>query len=99
MYVIQLLDIVRVKGKHEPVKIYEVIASGHISQEKKLELDEYDKAHTLYMEAEFKKAKMIFLELFAKYEKHLYNLYAQRCDQLLDSNLENFDGVFEFTSK
>jgi len=98
-YVTQLLDIVRVKGKHEPVKIYEVLATGEANDEKLLELNEYDKAHTLYVEASFTKAHTIFEELYKKYDKFLYKLYATRCEELLEKEIENFDGVFEFTTK
>jgi len=98
-YVTQLLDIVRVKGKHEPVKIYEVLSTGTPTKEKQLEIDRYNEAHDLYAKAEFIKAKQLFTELSKKYNKYLYELYIQRCEQLLESDVENFDGVFEFTTK
>ena len=98
-YVIQLLDIVRVKGKHEPVKIYEVEASGPVSASKADELALYDKAHELYMQAKFDDAKKIFDELYKLYSKYLYNMYSLRCEELRNKNIQEFDGVFEFTSK
>ena len=98
-YVTQLLDIVRVKGKHEPVKIYEVLSNGDANNKKLIELNEYDKAHSLYVEASFNKAHTIFEELYKKYDKYLYKLYATRCEELLDKDIKDFDGVFEFTTK
>jgi len=98
-YVTQLLDIVRVKGKHEPVKIYEVLSTGKANEEKLLELNDYDKAHTLYVEASFTKAHTSFEELYKKYDKYLYKLYATRCKELLNKDIKDFDGVFEFTTK
>jgi adenylate cyclase len=98
-YVIQLLDIVRVKGKLEPVKIYEVLEAGDISEGKKLEIDSYNEAHDLYMQSKFEQAKEAFSLLYGKYEKYLYKLYLQRCKQLIDKKIDDFDGVFEFTTK
>ena len=98
-YVIQLLDIVNVKGKHEAVKIYEVLAVGEVSKEKENELSMYEKAHTLYMQAEFMQAKTLFEKLFNKYEKYIYTLYAQRCMHLITEDIKNFDGIFEFKTK
>ena len=98
-YVTQLLDVVRVKGKYEPVKIYEVISTGTAYATKQEELDEYTTAHSLYINGNFKKAQKMFNELFTTYEKYLYSLYASRCEQLLVQDITNFDGVFEFTIK
>jgi adenylate cyclase len=98
-YVIQLLDRVRVKGKHEPVKIYEVQSLGSASTEKLEELKQYDEAHELYLNARFLESQEMFGILYEKYEKYLYLMYSQRCSELIDKNIEEFDGVFEFTSK
>jgi adenylate cyclase len=98
-YVLQLLDIVRVKGKHEPVKIYEVLSQGEVTQEKNKELQSYNEAHQFYMQANFREALKRFETLCTEYDKYLYSLYALRCKELLDKKIENFNGVFEFTTK
>ncbi len=98
-YIIQLLDIVKVKGKHEPVKIYEVLSEGIASVEKEIELKSYNDAHKLYLEAEFDKAKTLFTQLYKKYNKFLYKLYAERCEHLLLRGVKEFDGIFEYTTK
>ena len=98
-YTIQLLDIVQVKGKNEPIKIYEVLAIDNPSETKKHELELYYKAHNLYLKASFSIAREKFEYLHNKYKKYLYKLYLQRCEELKTKNIQNFDGVFRFTTK
>ncbi|MCW8894737.1 adenylate/guanylate cyclase domain-containing protein [Sulfurimonas sp.] len=98
-YVVQLLDIVRVKGKNKPIKIYEVLSIGMPTQEKQLELQKYNEAYDLYTNAKFREAYETFKKLYEVYKKPLYEMYAKRCENLLDIGLKNFDGVFEFTTK
>jgi len=98
-YVFQLLDIVKVKGKHEPVKIYEVLSQGVASKSKTRELEKYYLAHDLYVKADFHQAIKLFHELSLEYKKYLYELYITRCEHLLSINIKEFDGVFKFTTK
>jgi len=98
-YVIQLLDIVKVKGKSEPIKIYEVIKQGGISKEQKQELNKYINAHELYMKGDFQNAFKLFQILQKKYPKYLYQLYMERCLHLQEIKPKTFDGVFAFTTK
>lgn len=98
-YVIQLLDIVRVKGKREPVKIYEVLSLGKATKAKEEELVLYEKAHTLYMNAEFLRASRLFNDLYERYGKFLYEMYRKRCKHMLEENIDEFDGIYEFTTK
>ncbi|MFA6195876.1 MAG: adenylate/guanylate cyclase domain-containing protein [Sulfurimonas sp.] len=98
-YVMQLLDRVRVKGKAEPVEIYEVLSLGKANEQKQRELEVYYEAHDLYLKAEFKKSKEIFDTLYETYKKPLYELYSERCTHLLEENILEFDGVFEFKTK
>ncbi len=98
-YVIQLLDIVIVKGKHEPIKIYEVLSSGEVDKEKKIELQKYNDAHQMYLAANFTDAITLFQELYKKYNKPLYSLYTQRCQTLEKKHIKDFDGVYTYTTK
>ena len=98
-YVMQLLDIVKVKGKKEPVKIYEILVHGEADDDKRLELEEYNRAHELYVSSDFKEAIGIFQKLYKIYKKPLYEIYLQRCEHLIEIGITDFDGVFEFTTK
>ena len=51
------------------------------------------------MNAKFVKAKEIFDEMHEKYSKYLYKLYSEKCEHLLQEDISEFDGVFEFTTK
>lgn len=98
-YTFMLLDIVIVKGKNKPVKIYEVLSKGLPSDEIKEELRRYQDAHSLYMEANFEQAQKAFEELYTEFGKYLYDLYAKRCERLKEEKIEHFDGVYRFTTK
>lgn len=98
-YIIRDLDLVQVKGKEQPVKIFEVIDFGHAEGELKAELDPYEKALALYRASEFNQALDIFSSLEEKYVKTVYTLYKERCEHFIEVPPESFDGVFRFTSK
>lgn len=98
-YIIRDLDLVQVKGKEQPVKIYEVIDFGYAEGELKVELDTYAEALALYRASEFNQALDIFSSLEEKYAKTVYTLYKERCEHFIEVPPENFDGVFRFTTK
>ena len=98
-YVIRDLDRVRVKGKHEPVAIFEVLDFGEPEGEIKAELGQYDEALAAYRGSDFAQALKQFKALNDKNPCHLYELYIERCEHLIENPPEDFDGVFTFTTK
>ncbi len=98
-YVIRDLDLVQVKGKDEPVQIFEVIDFGQPTGELKAELESYDQALHLYRSSQFKEALEAFKKLNETYPKTMYTLYCDRCEHFIERPPENFDGVFRFTTK
>jgi adenylate cyclase len=98
-YVIRELDIVRVKGKTEPIRIYEVIDAGTATQEVKKELLEFHIALELYRNAKFEDAAIRFQFLYEHSDNSFYSLYIERCNHLIELNLDHFDGVYEFHEK
>lgn len=99
-YIFRFLDSVKVKGKTEPVGIWQVIDYADDNNELQDELKEYDKAINLYKNADFKSAKEIFARLKnSSKDNHIYSLYEKRCDEYMLNPPENFDGVYEHTTK
>lgn len=97
-----LIDMVRVKGKNEPVKIYAPIADMTDEDiEYKWQLvTQCAQGFELYHHREFEKAKVLFNQLpddpFATFKA----IYLERCDAyLLEPPADDWDGVFTLTSK
>lgn len=77
------LDIVRVKGKNEPIRIYELRKEDYNKR--------WDKAILLYREQRFNEAKSIFEKIGDEASK----VYIERCKELSKEKLpNNWDGVF-----
>jgi adenylate cyclase len=101
-YVIRDLDLVRVKGKTEPVEIFEVLDFNQAEGRIKDELDSYHKALYLYRGGNFKEALAIFEDINSwedKRNKNIYNIYIERCRHYIEEPPVNFDGVFTHTTK
>ena len=101
-FVFKELDKVRVKGKNEPITIYEPI--GHkndISKQTVAELARYKQALRYYRNQDWDKAEMEFFNLSRSYpECGLYTLYLDRISLFRNHPPdENWDGVFTHTSK
>ncbi len=98
-YVIRELDLVRVKGKNEPVEIYEVLDTGAPTPEFAAEYERYKAALAAYRSSRFEEALRVFKGLFTETNTYLYEVYIERCEHFIENPPENFDGVFTFTTK
>ena len=96
------LDMIRVVGINEPVRIYEVVGiASEASDELKERLSLFDRALTFFEEKNWKDARSTFnrvIELAPDDGPSL--LYLRRCRQFLDFMPDpNWDGIFDFTEK
>lgn len=101
-YLYMKLDRVRVKGKNEPVTIYQPVALlSEVSSDEEIEIDEYDKALKFYYKQEWGKAKSKFTLLKESYsQKKIYEIYLERIDSYISQPPpENWDGVYTHTTK
>ncbi|WP_375724085.1 adenylate/guanylate cyclase domain-containing protein [Arcobacter sp. KX21116] len=101
-YIFRFLDLVTVKGKIEPVEIWQVYGKGQAQGAQKEELEKHHEAIELYKNSQFKEALVIFEELEnseIKTNNNIYKIYIQRCTEFVKHPPENFIGVYEHTTK
>lgn len=111
-YIIRSLDLVTVKGKTQPIEIFNVLdfeqgLNGEFlfSQNKDEILEEifiYEKALFMYRDSNFKESLEIFKRLDLnekKSNKNIYKEYINRCDFFIQNPPKNFNGVFVHTQK
>ena len=101
-YVFRKLDNVKVKGKAEPVEIFEPLGkTTEVSTEELDELRLYNEALKNYLNQEWRMAINRFQNLQKLFvDRDLYNLYIDRSKHFQeDPPGKDWDGVFTFTTK
>jgi len=101
LFWVRCLDRVRVKGKDEPVAIYELIEERMPDRPCSVTyLREYEQARRMYEMGRFQQAKTAFAALGSAHpDDPVVHMYAGRVAQLLTSLPQNWDGVYTFTTK
>jgi adenylate cyclase len=100
-FVFRELDRVRVKGKDQPVAIFEPIGEPN-SVDKLLsgELSYYEEALNFYRHQDWAKATKAFTELDKAYSRKLYKLYLSRIEHYIEvSPGKDWDGAYTFQTK
>ena len=98
------LDCIRVKGKNDPVKIYEVVGlrSEPIPQEKQDIIDLYHKGRDYYLNRKFTRAMSEFGTILEDFNKNdlASTLHLKRCQHFLqEPPPDDWDGVLTMTEK
>ncbi len=97
----RLLDVVRVKGKHLPVRIHELLAIGPPPPAWAEVLPDYERGVALYQQRLFAEAQAAFERVLAKRPSDKPSaIYVARCRELAASPPpEGWDGVFDLLTK
>ena len=111
-YIYRFIDLVTVKGKSEPIAIWQIHDYDREESEHKLyktskqrlkdELELYHKAIELYKTAKFEEALEVFKDVNNwedKSNKNIYDIYIERCEHYIEKPPTNFNGVFKHTTK
>jgi len=111
-YIYRFLDLVTVKGKSEPIEIWQVVDYDRDESLHKLysvsrarldeELKLYHHAIELYKAAKFSEALEIFKDIESwedKTNKAIYKIYIERCEHYIEEPPKDFNGVFKHTTK
>jgi adenylate cyclase len=98
------LDCIRVKGKNQPVGIYELVGlkTDSISDDKKEIIEIYHKGREYYLKRKFTRAMGEFGTILEDYDKldKAAALYLARCQQYLQNPPpDDWDGVYSLTEK
>ncbi len=99
---VQDLDLVRVKGKQQPVRIFAVYGEDHTdTSPTRKELERYHQALQRYREQDFDLALQQFKELAEENSRRkIYTLYQSRCSLFCEEPPgADWDGVFIHESK
>ncbi len=95
------LDLVRVKGKNEPVAIFEPIGLAEgLSDEQKTNLAGFSDAIAAYRQKDWDTAQGLLIKLRQDEDELLYNAYLDRVEQFRrEPPPTEWDGVFEHLTK
>ena len=95
------MDLVRVKGKNEPVGIIEILHNDHHLWNKKEAIEKYEKAYSMFYSRNFQGCHEIMTDLLRMCpEDKACIRYKQWCEDYLKTPPEkDWDGVFTHTTK
>lgn len=102
-YIFRYLDHVKVKGRNNPIKLWEVLS---FETKKDIQIEEeinkYNKAINLYENSKFDEAIKLFKELKInkiKLNTHIYEIYISRCNEFIKNKPINFTAIYEHKMK
>ena len=101
-FVYRELDIVKVKGKDKPIKIFEPVADENdVTDEELAEMKKSEKAILAYRKQDWVSARQTFKELKEMTPgRKLYSIYLERIDTFMNNPPpSDWDGIFVHTTK
>jgi adenylate cyclase len=101
-FVFRELDLIRVKGKLQPVVIYELVtAAADLSADTQARLDRFQQARALFRQRRWLDAQSAFQSILDQWpDDGPARTYWKRCQEyLFDEPPSGWDGVFTMTHK
>lgn len=100
-FVTRELDRVKVKGKNEPVRIYELISEGSLQGPKWEQIQKFNQGLEKYFKMRFQEALEDFKKSFElDPDDKVSKLYIERCEDFIrEPPGDNWDGVFVMKTK
>lgn len=102
-YIFRYLDHIKVKGKENSIKIWEVISfENEENIHLKEELIKYNQAIDLYKESKFSEALELFEQLRKEERKlnsTIYEIYISRCIEFIENKTISYDSVYKHKNK
>lgn len=95
------LDLIRVKGKLQPVTIFEVLSTEAAADGGKELVELFGRGRTAYKRQEWRTAKSVFEEILLRWpEDTPAQIFLARCAEYLEAKpANNWDGVYEMKHK
>ena len=101
-YLLRELDWIRVKGKDEPIAIFEVVDAYEYGKARTINenLEKFQEALGYYRKQEWEKGSDIFLQLVYDVQDPVSALFLERCRYFLENPpSKDWDGVWVMTTK
>jgi len=96
----RILDMVRVKGKKEPVRIYEPLELDNPSEEQRRRANDFAEFFHLYQSRDFFEAQKKLSEIQYGLPEKLFSLYESRLEEFGKMPpADDWDGTYTFTHK
>ena len=101
LYCVRELDYVAVKGRREPVRLFELRSGGPATTAERPLLDGYGEGLALYRAQRFSEARLQFESLLLRYPGDgPCLLFLRRCDEMSENPPgENWNGVYQMSHK
>jgi adenylate cyclase len=101
-FITRELDLMTVKGRTIPMKVYELIAFANdtIPQEQRECIERFEAGLVLFRSAKFEDAKALFQTNVERNDDYTSKMYIKRCDHFIaNPPPPDWDGVFHMTTK
>ena len=95
------LDLIRVKGKHQPVTIYEVFSADANANGGKELAELFGRGREAYKRQDWRAAKSLFEEVLVRWPNDApAQIFSARCEEYLaEKPAVDWDGVYEMKHK